>query len=433
MCPYPTSARRTAALLVAATVFATLTGTVGCRAPEGPDRIVLIVADTLRRDFLSPYGAKVHTPNLQKLADEGSVFEQAISSFHQTTMSMSSLFTGRTPSLETGDPGTILPWNSRAWCGLARLAESPEDTCIPRGLDTLAEDLNDAGYETIGVQSNRLIFRPYGYEHGFDTWIEVGERERPKTPQSRAEESKLRAGDRVNERVFEALRARESDRFFLYVHYIDPHDYRIRADLDSYEAGVRYLDQSVGRLLDGLRREGLLDRAVVVFTADHGEYLGEKDDHPLPATHGHFGNPSFEPLLKIPLILWPPYAGDTTTLIRTQDMRGLIREIAGLPSPDPEDIAPDEVFLAEQYYQTYRRGRWKSTWARHEGQMALFDLQTDPGEKQNVAASHAEVVMQHRDRIAELTVALAASLPEDEDDELTQDETDRLRALGYLE
>ncbi len=98
------------------------------------------------------------------------------------------------------------------------------------------------------------------------------------------------------------------------------------------------------------------------------------------------------------------------------------------------DIATDEVFLAEQYYQIYRRGRWKSTRARHEGQMALFDLHEDPGETRSVAASHPDIVMQHRDRLAELTLSLAASVADDESDaELTQDEEDRLRALGYFE
>ena len=58
----------------------------GCGERDGSDRIILIVADTLRRDFLSPYGSEVPTPNLQRLADEGSVIENAISSFHQTTM-----------------------------------------------------------------------------------------------------------------------------------------------------------------------------------------------------------------------------------------------------------------------------------------------------------------------------------------------------------
>lgn len=409
----------------------------GCGERDGSDRIILIVADTLRRDFLSPYGSEVPTPNLQRLADEGSVFENAISSFHQTTMSMSSLFTGRTPSLETGDRSTILPWTSRGWCGLARLAESPDDTCVPRGLDTLAEDLKRAGYETLGIQSNWFLFQPYGYEQGFDTWIEVGERERPtgrQSRQNRAELARLRTGRRVNQRVAEALQKRESDRFFLYVHYVDTHDYTIRSDLKSYQDGVRYLDRVVGELLQELRENALLENAVVIFTSDHGESFAKKDDHPLPAMPKHFGNPSFDSVLKIPLIISPPQTGDTARLVRSQDMYSLIREIAGLPPSAPADIASDEVFLAEQYFQTYRRGRWKSTWARNNGRMALFDLHEDPGEKRNVATSHADIVQQHRDRIAELTQSLATSVSEDElDAVLTQDEEDRLRALGYLD
>ena len=121
-------------------------------------------------------------------------------------------------------------------------------------------------------------------------------------------------------------------------------------------------------------------------------------------------------------------------LVRTQDMRSMIREIAGLAPTVPADIAKDEIFLAEQYYQTYRRGRWKSTWARHEEQMTLFDLRDDPGEKRNVAAFHPDIVLRHRDCIASLTASLAASVDDDETDaRLTQEEEDRLRALGYLE
>jgi arylsulfatase A-like enzyme len=408
--------------------------TTACGEREGPERIILIVADTLRRDFLSPYGAKLATPHLQQLADEGSVFENAISSFHQTTMSMSALFTGRTPSLETGDRSTILPWTSVGWCGLARLARSPDDTCIPRSLDTLAENLQAADYETIGVQSNRLIFQPYGYEQGFDTWIEVGEPESPDSQQSRRDEAKLRTGRSVNERVAEALRKRQSDRFFLYVHYIDSHDYGIREDLGSYEEGVRYIDWAVGDLLEKLRKDALLDNAVVIFTSDHGEYLGGTNDHPLPAIPGHFGNPSWESLLQVPLIISPPQPGDTTSLVRSQDLYSLIGQIAGLPASAAADTAEDEVFLTEQYRQTYRRGRWKSTWARRGGSMALFDLHEDAGEKRDVAASHPDIVRQHRDRIAELTQSLATATRENPiDTTLTPDEENRLRALGYLE
>jgi arylsulfatase A-like enzyme len=413
-----------------ATVFVLVLAGPGCRpAPGPPERIVLVVADTLRRDFLSPYGSKLATPHADELASSGVVFANAVASFHQTTMSMSALFTGRTPSLETGDPATALPWTSRSWCGLARFAESADDTCIPARIETLAQDLRAAGYETIGVVSNRLLFRPYGYERGFDTWIEVGERERPADPASRALESLLRSGARVNERAFEALAKRRSDRFFLYVHYMDAHDYGVRPDLRSYADGARQTDTALGELLAHLRAQGWLEGAAVVFTSDHGENLGGR--HALPATRKHFGNPSFESLLRVPLIVAPPPGGDPARLVRTQDLHGLIREIAGLRAAPPADLAPDEVFLTEQLYQTYRRGAFKSTFARDAGRMALFDLERDPGETRDVAAEHPEQVAAHRARIAELTRALGTR--QGEDAALAPADAERLRALGYLD
>lgn len=398
----------------------------------GPERVVLIVADTLRRDFVSAYAEgqpKVPTPNLQALADAGTVFTNAVSSFHQTSMSMSALFTGRTPSLETGDPGTPLPWTSTAWCGLSRLARSPDDGCIPRHLDTLAEDFRATGYETIGVVANRLLFRPYGYEQGFDTWIEVGSPELVKGKRARREEAKLRDGARVNQQVFAALDRRESDRFFLYVHYVDPHEYGIRPDIPEYGDGVRHLDEVVGRLLADLERRGLLAGAVVVFTSDHGENLGAK--HALEATPKHFGNPSFDPLLRVPLIVTPPVPGDPSRLVRSQDLRGLLRELAGLPSLPDRDLQPDELFLSETFFQTYRRGRYKSVRHRGDGPSALFDLEADPGETRDVAADHPEVVRAHRERVAELTRQLGTRRGADA--EMSEDDAERLRALGYLE
>ena len=87
-----------------------------------PERIILIVADTLRRDFLSPYGSPVATPHVARLAERGQVFTNAVASFNQTTMSMSAMFTGRTPSIEGDGRRRTLPWTSQSWCGMARFA-----------------------------------------------------------------------------------------------------------------------------------------------------------------------------------------------------------------------------------------------------------------------------------------------------------------------
>ena len=398
-------------------------------APEPPQRIILIVSDTLRRDYLYPYGSQVPTPNVALLALRGQVFTNAVSSFNQTTMSMSAMFTGRTPSIEVGGGRRTLPWTSKSWCGMARFATERDKSCIPAHLDTLAEDLHAAGYETLGVVSNRLLFRPLGYEQGFDIWEEVGKKKRWYERATSGELAVLRNGEHVNEAAFRVLANRKTDRFFLYVHYIDTHDYYARSDLDGYASGVRYFDRALGSLLTHLEEQGLLEDALVVFTADHGEYLGAT--HPLPPAFRHYGNPSYGSVLRIPFIVSPPTHLDSARLIRTQDMRGLLRELAGLPGLPAADIDGDEVLLSEKYYQTYRRGRWKSSHARSRGRMVLYDLENDPGETRDVAAAQPEIVAEHRERVSALTRQLGTSNAADS--KLSADDEARLRALGYLE
>ncbi len=94
-------------------------------------------------------------------------------------------------------------------------------------------------------------------------------------------------------------------------------------------------------------------------------------------------------------------------------------------------MARDELFLSEHHYQAYGRGRWKSTQRRDGGSIALFDLDTDPGEARNVAAEHLEIRAEHRARLDELTGELSAHGAQPAT--LSSSEEERLRLLGYLE
>ena len=78
--------------------------------------------DTLRKDHVSAYGTRVSTPNIDALAARGVRIDSAVSAFHQTTMSMGALFTGRTPALETGDARRSAKWTGGTWCGLSRFS-----------------------------------------------------------------------------------------------------------------------------------------------------------------------------------------------------------------------------------------------------------------------------------------------------------------------
>jgi arylsulfatase A-like enzyme len=426
--------RRVAAGCAAALLALAAAAAAGCSRARGPERIVFVVVDTLRRDHVGAYGGAVPTPQMDALAARGQVFENAVASFHQTSMSMAAMFTGRTPSIETGTPGETLPWNGSTWCGMARFASGDGEPCLPRSLPTLAERLREAGYWTIGVASNQFLYEPAGFGRGFDDWSEVDRRKPVAGPASRVgvtDPHKSRYWRAVNRDVEAALARRASDRFFLYVHYVDVHDYRFQKR--TYAEAVAVMDAAFGKLMELLSAQGLLDGAVVVLTSDHGERLGEAHGIPgeVPNSYGHYGNPSWQEMLRVPLIVAPPVFGDTRRLLRTQDLWALVQQIAGLDAEAAPDTRPGELFVGELNYRTYREGRWKTTLRRSDGRAFLYDLESDPGEQRDVAAANALQVHTHRLRINELSRELAGSAAPAR--ELTDEEKLRLRALGYLD
>jgi len=357
------------------------------------------------------YGGSVPTPNMDALAEEGQLFGDAWASFHQTTMTMASLFTGHTPSLERSGTRERMEWTGRSWCGLLREADREDAACIPDGVPTLAEALRREGYWTAGVVTNRLLFRPGGYERGFDRWQEV----RGKAP----------SAVRANEAVRRVLAERPGDRFFLYVHYMDVHDYGYRGE--PYASGVRKVDWALGDLLGALSEHGLRDGALVILTSDHGERLGES--HFDEGTPGHNGNPSFDTLLEVPLLVAPAVFEEPARPVRSDDLHRMILRVAGAgPGPEPE-LAEGELFVSELWYQTHRQGRWKVYRERETGETHLVDLRDDPDETRDVSDTHPEVLAARERRIDALSAELGAG--EVPRLELSESDRARIEALGY--
>jgi arylsulfatase A-like enzyme len=401
------------------------------RPGEPPQRLLLIVVDTLRRDFLSCYGSENPTPNIDALAGRGQIYTQYMASFHQTSMSMGSLFTGRTPSLEQAAATRRLFWNSSTWCGLYRFSDQGDDElCLPPTLPTLAEVVRDSGYWTIGIPSNQYLFEPSGFSRGFDDWVEVGVGSKETGPLARLKlpgAAKSRYFSHVNRATLEAVDRRPSDRFFLYVHYMDAHDYGGRG-AGRYAKAVSSVDWAIGALLKELRSRDLLDDTVVILTSDHGERIDER--HALRGRAWHEGNPSFQELLRIPLIIAPGVDRDPDAFLRTEDLFQVIGSIVGAPGAAAPELAPDELFLTELDYLTYLRGRFKSILRRDGTSFHLFDLAADPRELHDVSSAHPEVEAQHRSRMEALGRKLAATRPTAAG--LKEADRERLRALGYL-
>jgi hypothetical protein len=126
----------------------------------------------------------------------------------------------------------------------------------------------------------------------------------------------------------------------------------------------------------------------------------------------------------------PPVFDDTDRIVRSDDLHRMIRRLAGVdPGPEPV-LEPGELFVSERLYQTLRDGRWKIFRDRDTDAIRLVDLEADPGETRDVAASHPDVVAERTARLDTLRDALGV---EDVPPlELSEDDAERLRALGYL-
>ena len=286
--------------------------------PPGPSpaegaNLVLITLDTTRADRLQPYGGDAQTPNLQRLADEGVLFEQAIATAPLTEPSHLSILTGlRTTTTGVLANGTPL---------------GPQPSLV-------SLRLQEAGFRTGAVVSGFPLAARWGWDQGFDTFDDDFGRVSGMHQLSlfRALEQVVlrtnlreRAGTGAVRRATTFLDRNRDGRFFLWLHLFDPHapyerfdpktaptggepldlpgwwpeEHRAVTDADwlvrSYDAELEHTDALVGQVLDQLPPNTL-----VVVVADHGESLTEHDylfEH---------GDHLYDPSLRVPLLLWWP-------------------------------------------------------------------------------------------------------------------------------
>ena len=198
----------------------------------------------------------------------------------------------------------------------------------------------------------------------------------------------------------------------------------------SYTEAVEEMDRGIGDLLAILEERGLLEDAAILLTSDHGELIDAK--HVVESAPLHAGNPAYRDVLDIPLVMAGAESVEIPDFTRSEDLYHVLLALAGAPTAPRRDLAPGEIFLTELRYQTYQRGRFKSLW-RRDGKLWLLDLEADPGETLDVSARHPQVVETHRQRVEELTRALAATSYRAGTTQMSEEWLNRLRALGYAE
>lgn len=486
----------------------------GCARPaaiQTPPNIVLITIDALRADFVSYAGhPNQTTPVLDSFAGRGVVFTGALTSYPGTAPSMASLMTGLFPSFENVDE-----WTRATRHGFNEF-ETSEETGNPGLSDNvrmLAEILGEHGYRTMGFNTNPNLSKSANFHQGFNDFFQF----LPYLEKVRAERAHGLIGNYppapvVVGKVLKRLEREYEEPVFLWIHLMEPHSpylppeeyarlferidtgysdleineslyhllYTQRGALKAaqrypspdargldrdafvdhllglYEGEIRFLDDQLHRLFEGLQERGLWDNGLVVVTADHGE---EFLDHGLVTHHELTG--LFEELIRIPLVFKPPGGLApgviVDDLVRMVDIAPTILDYAGLgaeaegmdgvslrPFAEGRELPPQTAFFSTIHFNIVRDGRWKYRLAKNASEdrlpaESLYDLVADPMEEDDVAELHPERVVRMRRQFEVFAETLARrspppdALPISPQEEIDQQELERLEALGYIE
>jgi arylsulfatase A-like enzyme/Tfp pilus assembly protein PilF len=404
---------------------------------RGADRynVLLISIDTLRADHLGCYGnEQIRTPNIDRLADEGFLFLDAMTAVPLTLPSHASILTGLLPITNgVRDNGTFV---------------------LSDQFTTLAEVLSGQGYTTGAFIATFVMDSRFGLNQGFEVYSDDMESGSQKSaflwPERRA--------DAVNDTALKWLRD-AGEPFFAFVHYYDPHDpydppepYASAYAASPYDGEIAYTDSILGGLLETLKEKGVYDNTLIVLVSDHGEGLDEHDEP------GH-GVLIYQSTLHVAMMVKPPkgldLGGDARSPRRIDypvqliDVFPTILDLLGIHNDHEVDgaslvpimkgdrIEPRMLYFESLYAYFYfkwsqlrgvRHNNWKYILAPEE---ELYDLTTDPDERNNLASAHPERVAELRGQLNKIAARETEAL-ETARQALSQEEVRKLMALGYI-
>jgi arylsulfatase A-like enzyme len=430
--------------------------------PTAPN-VILLTLDTVRADHLGSYGAaSARTPNLDWLAEQGTVFERCFSQSNITLPSHLAILSSRYPSQHTRDN---TPYS---------LASS---------LETLGDLLRERDFDTSSVVSAEILNPAWcrGIDRGFS--------------QYRGVQGVRRLGSHTLSLFQEWLDRRPPGPFFSWVHWFDAHapyipprshygmffpqdgtavsprrlvlpkeleHYRrwtdafadLRLPLAQYDASIAYLDSVLGDLLKDLDRRGMLEQTIIAVTADHGECLGERDVY-----FAHVG--LHDVVTHVPLILYAPgrLRGGQRSSAMAMSIDILptlfaLLELAPSAGAQGRNLlsslgagsgAEDAVFAehsrdAQMMVRTSRFKYLRSTadlaytskFSFRSGAEELYDLESDPGETRNLAIREPGLLDEFRARLTAWERENRDGTGHGHTLQADAEVAERLRSLGYF-
>jgi len=407
-----------------------------------PLNVLLLTLDTVRADALGVYGQKrPTTPNIDRLAQEGVMFRNAVSVAPNTLPSHTSIMTGTYPFVHG--------------------ARSNGGYVVSEDNVMLAEILSAHGYLTAAEISGSVLNRRTGIDQGFASFRDLDSPDIQQAAEIVVRDGKkveLKLNERyasdVTQKGIDFLKSARGAPFFLWLHYFAPHapylppePIRKQIPGNPYLGEVRYVDHEIGALLEALGKLGLTENTLIVLTADHGESLGEHKE----STHSLL---VYDSTIHVPLIFHGPdqlpknfevagvariidVAPTILDLLGYAPMEGvqgvsLVPLLMGL-STDLGLLAYGESLEAKNMFGSstlrfLRRGNWKYI---HKVEPELYDLRADPAETRNLIASQPEIASELRADLREL-ISQAPTPINSKRIDLTQEEESQLEALGYF-
>jgi arylsulfatase A-like enzyme/Flp pilus assembly protein TadD len=404
------------------------------RQQPGPcPNILFIVVDTLRADHVGCYGYnKIKTPNIDSLAELGTRFDRVVAQVPLTLPSHASFMTSTWPEYNNvKDNGDKLSGSAV----------------------TLAEVLRDNGYVTGAFVSTFVLAHRFGIGQGFDAYDDDVERVTPGHVIRLMNEE--RTADKVSARAVSWLENNKDKRFFLWVHFYDPHapyvppsPYKEMYSKAPYDGEIAFTDENIGRILAALRDLGLDRNTLVVLTGDHGEGLGDHGEE------GH-GLLLYDSTLKVPLIFsYPGVLPERTvrTQVRLIDIMPTILDIAGVrkngeiqgksllamikgPRPSKDIPAYSESVYARKYFnrnefRSFNNGEWKFIGAIEP---ELYDMRTDSRELINVYSREKKKADGLEKELGTLLGKISGKTKPAVPAEKDKETMEKLRSLGYLQ
>lgn len=455
----------------------------GCREESESDprgrgmNIVVIVADALRADHLGCYGESLPvSPNIDRLAAEGALFEQCRTVVPATLPSFITLLTSRHPK-DHGAVGNGFP--------------------PLKGLSFLSDACQAAGYETAFFASSFCVTSIFGTKQGIDHFDENLD-----STAALPFNKTIRVASSVTDAFLNWVEERDDEKpFFAVVHYFDPHIpfippekyarlflgdgdlplsvnfkeiIKSKRDLkrrrgepgerelcyrELYRAEIRYMDEEVGKLVKELDRTEAGEKTITVFTADHGQTLWDHDEYFNHTLQVYESNIRIPLIFRAPGVVPPGRLGEP--YVTNIDLAPTLLGFVG--ASIPEEFAGEDLHRAvlgeggerkerylfaeaEKYISSGKKavrpnflaakcimkGPWKYIWTPHrENREELYNVSLDPEEKNNIVGTpeQASLVKELRKRLRKWALESSRNV---KNLDLTEPEIiEKLKSLGY--